>query len=124
MEYDEFGNVILDTNPGFQPFGFTGGIYDRDTGLTRFGVRDYDAEVGRWTAKDPIKFQGGSLNLYGYVINDPVNNRDPSGLIFGLGEFSVSRAIENVTRSAHALANQLALRILGRSFPSSVPMAT
>ena len=28
MDYDEFGNVILDTNPGFQPFGFTGGIYD------------------------------------------------------------------------------------------------
>ena len=28
MDYDEFGNVILDTNPGFQPFGFAGGIYD------------------------------------------------------------------------------------------------
>ena len=22
MDYDEFGNVLLDTNPGFQPFGF------------------------------------------------------------------------------------------------------
>ncbi len=22
MDYDEFGNVILDTTPGFQPFGF------------------------------------------------------------------------------------------------------
>lgn len=35
MDYDEFGTVILDTNPGFQPFGFAGGIYDRDTGLVR-----------------------------------------------------------------------------------------
>ncbi len=45
MDYDEFGNVILDTNPGFQPFGFAGGLHDRDTRLTRFGVRDYDAEA-------------------------------------------------------------------------------
>ena len=25
MDYDAFGNVILDTNPAFQPFGFAGG---------------------------------------------------------------------------------------------------
>ena len=24
--YDEFGNVLMDTNPGFQPFGFAGGL--------------------------------------------------------------------------------------------------
>ncbi len=80
MDYDEFGNVTLDTNPGFQPFGFAGGIHDRDTGLVRHGARDYDPETGRWTAKDPIRFQGMSLSLYGYVFNDPVNLADPSGL--------------------------------------------
>ncbi len=31
MDYDTFGNVIADTNPGFQPFGFAGGLYDRPT---------------------------------------------------------------------------------------------
>jgi RHS repeat-associated protein len=81
MDYDEFGNVTADTDPGFQPFGFAGGLYDRDTGLTRFGARDYDALVGRWTAKDPIKFSGGDTNLYGYVLNDPINLGDPSGLL-------------------------------------------
>jgi RHS repeat-associated protein len=65
MDYDEFGNVINDTNPGFQPFGFAGGLYDQDTKLVRFGARDYDASVGRWTAKDPISFNGGDTNLYG-----------------------------------------------------------
>jgi RHS repeat-associated protein len=80
MEYDEFGRVTLNTNPGFQPFGFAGGIYDRDTGLVRFGARDYDAEIGKWTAKDPIRFAGGDTNLYGYVLNDPVNWIDPLGL--------------------------------------------
>lgn len=27
MDYDAFGNVTEDTNPGFQPFGFAGGLY-------------------------------------------------------------------------------------------------
>ncbi|MER0169878.1 MAG: hypothetical protein DU489_04600 [Nitrosomonas sp.] len=80
MDYDEFGNVTHDTNPGFQPFGFAGGLYDRDTKLVRFGARDYNAEAGRWTAKDPIGFAGGDANLYGYIINDPLNSIDPAGL--------------------------------------------
>jgi hypothetical protein len=37
IDYDEFGNVVLDTNPGFQPFGFAGGLYDPETTLVRFG---------------------------------------------------------------------------------------
>src|SRR5258708_3713108 len=37
IDYDEFGNIVLDTNPGFQPFGFAGGILDGLVGLTRFG---------------------------------------------------------------------------------------
>ena len=56
IDYDEFGNVIYDSNPGFQPFGFAGGLYDPETKLVRFGARDYDATVGRWTAKIPIAF--------------------------------------------------------------------
>jgi RHS repeat-associated protein len=80
IDYDEFGNVINDTNPGFQPFGFAGGLYDQDTRLVRFGARDYDASIGRWTAKDPIRFGGGDTNLYGYVLNDPINLIDPTGL--------------------------------------------
>jgi RHS repeat-associated protein len=80
MDYDEFGNVLQDTNPGFQPFGFAGGLYDADAKLTRFGARDYDAEVGRWTAKDPLLFAGGDSNLYAYVQNSPASLVDPTGL--------------------------------------------
>jgi RHS repeat-associated protein len=69
----------LDTHPGFQPFGFAGGLYDPHTGLTRFGARDYDAFTGRWTAKDPIGFNGRSTNLYSYAQDDPVNYIDPDG---------------------------------------------
>lgn len=79
MNYDVWGNVLLDSNPGFQPFGFAGGIYDRDTGLVRFGARDYDPKTGRWTSKDPIRFKGG-LNHYVYVENTPNLYADPTGL--------------------------------------------
>jgi RHS repeat-associated protein len=48
--------------------------------LTRLGARDYDARSGRWTARDPILFAGGDTNLYGYVMNDPVNVTDATGL--------------------------------------------
>ena len=79
LSYDAFGRVTSDTSPGFQPFGYAGGLYDPDTELVRFGARDYDADVGRWTAKDPILFGGGD-NLYAYVGNDPVGLIDPTGL--------------------------------------------
>ena len=59
-------------------FGFAGGLYDAATGLVRFGARDYDASVGRWTSKDPIGF-GGGMNLYGYVEADPIDRRDATG---------------------------------------------
>jgi RHS repeat-associated protein len=85
-DYDAWGNVVAETlAPGFAPvpFGFAGGLYDRDTKLIRFGARDYDPEVGRWTAKDPIGFDGGDTNLYAYAGNDSINLHDPVGEAFG-----------------------------------------
>jgi RHS repeat-associated protein len=80
LSYDVWGNIISDTNPDFQPFGFAGGIYDNDTKLTRFGYRDYDADSARWTSKDPIDFAGGDSNFFAYTVNDPINSIDTTGL--------------------------------------------
>ena len=107
MDYDEFGNVLLDTNPGFQPFGFAGGIYDSETKLVRFGARDYDPEVGRWTCKDPIGFGGRDSNLYGYCWNDPINLTDSNGYIapflvtggIGAGAGAIGNTISQVIRN-------------------------
>jgi RHS repeat-associated protein len=52
IEYDEYGRVLADSAPGFQPFGFAGGIYEPETGLVRFGARDYVAFVGAWSSMD------------------------------------------------------------------------
>lgn len=81
MEYNSYGKIISDSNPTFQlPVGYAGGINDPATGLVHFGMRDYDPDTGRWTARDPILFDGRQGNLYVYVGNNPVNLRDPSGL--------------------------------------------
>jgi RHS repeat-associated protein len=80
IDYGAFGNVIQDTNSGFQPFGFAGGLSDPDTGLVHFGARDYDPAIGGWTVKDPSLFSGDDPNLYRYVKSDPINRRDSTGL--------------------------------------------
>jgi RHS repeat-associated protein len=90
MDYDTWGNVITDTSPGFQPFGFAGGLYDRDTGLVRFGARDYDPSIGRWTSKDPSGLADGP-NIYKYAYGDPVDFEDPSGL-WGVGPIASGSA--------------------------------
>ena len=45
IEYDAFGRVLSDTNPGFQPFGFAGGLYDAATGLVHFSAHS-STEIG------------------------------------------------------------------------------
>jgi RHS repeat-associated protein len=80
MDYDDWGNVLVNTAPDFTPFGFAGGLYDSQTKLTRFGARDYDAEVGRWTCKDIVGFKSTQTNFYEFCFNDCVNVYDPSGL--------------------------------------------
>ena len=79
LDYDEFGKVLKNTNESFQPFTYAGGLCDVQTGLIRFGARDYDAMIGRWTAKDPIGFMGKNINLYIYIANNPLNSIDITG---------------------------------------------
>jgi RHS repeat-associated protein len=93
VTYDSFGNVIQDSaTTVWIPIGFGGGLIDADTGLVRFGFREYSPEIGRWTAKDPILFRGSDSDLYGYCLSDPINLIDPYGqwagvddLVFSLG---------------------------------------
>jgi RHS repeat-associated protein len=80
IAYDPWGvPALVSGDWDVQPFGFAGGLYDSETGLVRFGARDYDAVTGRWVAKDPIRFDAG-YNLYAYATNGPVNSTDDSGL--------------------------------------------
>lgn len=101
MDYDAWGHVTKDTNPGFQPFGFAGGLYDRDTGLVRFGARDYDPQTGRWTARDPAGVDLSRGNLYSYVDNDPMNALDLDGLLRTYLDRNPHYRTDAVKRNAH-----------------------
>ncbi len=102
IDYDAFGAVVLDTSPGLIPFGFGGGLYDRDSGLVKLGRRDYDAETGRFTSKDPLGFQGEDWNLYRYAKSDPVSMVDPDGTLAFL---TVALIAAGVAAAAAKLAN-------------------
>jgi RHS repeat-associated protein len=81
MDFHAFGEIIQDSSPAWQPFGYVGGLYDPDTGLVRFGSRDYDNQSGRWLAKDSRRFMVVESNRYTYVKQDAVNKIDPTGEI-------------------------------------------
>ncbi len=81
LDVDELGAAISDLNQWtLLPIGFSGGFLEPHTGLVRFGARDYDPSLGRFTTRDPILFDGGQSNLYLYAAGDPVNRQDPSGM--------------------------------------------
>ncbi len=95
IDYDAFGNILSDSNLSMSvPFGFAGGLQDRDISLVQFGYRDYDPNVGRWTAKDPALFKGGDTDLYGYALKNPANYIDPFGLEV-LGPNMIKNAVPN-----------------------------
>jgi RHS repeat-associated protein len=75
--YDSFGNATGNLNTRYQ---FTGREFDNFTGLHYYRARWYDANLGRFISEDPIGLAGG-INTYGYVENNPLSFRDPSGKI-------------------------------------------
>lgn len=75
--YDSFGNSSNSVGTRYQ---FTGREFDNFTGLQYSRARFYDPNLGRFISEDPVGFEAGDVNLYGYVGNDPLNYYDPMGL--------------------------------------------
>src|SRR6266545_4918487 len=57
------------------PWRYASGLFDSQTGLTKFGARYYDPDLSRFTQRDP----SGQDLPYAYAGCDPVNNVDPTG---------------------------------------------
>jgi len=77
--YTAWGETQADTG-GKVRLRLAGREYDQETRLYYNRARYYDPKLGRFLSEDPIGIEGG-LNLYTYAGNDPVNGRDPSGLM-------------------------------------------
>jgi RHS repeat-associated protein len=79
--YDPFGRLI-GTPTGLAAINtqrYSSKDWHNASGFYYFGYRFYDPATQRWLNRDPIGEDGG-VNLYGYVINNPINQIDPLGL--------------------------------------------
>jgi RHS repeat-associated protein len=80
-EFGPFGEVIRATGPMAKanPFRFSTKYQDDETDLLYYGYRYYDPSTGRWDSRDPAGARSGP-HAYGFVNNEPLNNRDYLGL--------------------------------------------
>ena len=76
--YDERAYEISSSKIN-NPWQYLSKRLDEETNLVFFGRRYYDPEIGRWLTPDPKGFVNG-LNLYAYVLNDPLIKLDLYGL--------------------------------------------
>jgi len=78
--YDAAGNTLVQSSYGNR-YCWQGREYSYKTGLYYFRARWYDPVGGRFLSNDPIGISGG-LNQFVFCGNNPVNFRDPSGLLY------------------------------------------
>ncbi|WP_158819305.1 RHS repeat-associated core domain-containing protein [Granulicella sp. S156] len=92
-DFAPFGTLLRDRTsrkaPGIASaaaISFTGEVHDDETGLDTYKYRSYNPSLGRWMSPDPSgEYYANlsspqSLNLYAYVLNDPLKYLDALGL--------------------------------------------
>ncbi|GGG86328.1 RHS repeat-associated core domain-containing protein [Paenibacillus radicis (ex Gao et al. 2016)] len=80
--YDIWGNILSQTENMSNPFKYTGEVYDEESKLYYLRARYYDPSIGRFINEDTYEGEINnplSLNLYTYVMNNPLLYSDPSG---------------------------------------------
>jgi len=85
--YDPHGNILSQQEQIPQSFKYVGqyGVMAEPNGFYYMRARYYDPQVGRFVSEDPIGFDGGDVNLYAYVANNPVMGIDPEGTFNACG---------------------------------------
>ena len=77
-EYGPFGEVVSGAIVG--EYGFSTKFLDAKTGMYDYGLRWYNVDFGRWLNRDPVG-ELFSLNLYGFIYNNPIVYVDILGLV-------------------------------------------
>jgi RHS repeat-associated protein len=80
--YDAFGNATETTGDKDNPYRYAGYRYDEETDVYYLNARYYDAKIARFMTEDTYRGEYNdplSLNLYTYVMNNPLVYWDPTG---------------------------------------------
>jgi RHS repeat-associated protein len=87
--YDPFGNISVTGTSNGNEFQYTGRENEGNC-LYFYRARYYSSLLGRFVNEDPLGFAAGDINLYTYVLGDPINFIDQSGE-------SAARPLPNLT---------------------------
>ncbi|MDO7905533.1 RHS repeat-associated core domain-containing protein [Paenibacillus sp. JX-17] len=90
-KYNLWGSITYKEEKVYNPFRYSGELWDDATELQYLRARWYDPEMGRFISEDT--FTGSiidpiSLNLYAYVNNNPLKYWDPTGHAPQFGSFA------------------------------------
>ncbi|MFB5677041.1 polymorphic toxin-type HINT domain-containing protein [Paenibacillus terreus] len=96
--YDIWGNITNSQEQVHNPFRYSGELWDEDAELQYLRARWYDPAVGRFINEDTNEGETTnplSLNLYTYVVNNPLIYMDPSGHYFETLDYQELRILLN-----------------------------
>jgi RHS repeat-associated protein len=86
-KYDIYGKAAITSGTGAtltasaygNRFMFTGREFLAGVNLYDYHNRVYSADLGRFLQTDPLRLDGGDVNIYRYAGNDPINSTVPLG---------------------------------------------